>query len=140
MLNLYPCTTLGGGLSELIAKGSVASVVDALSTRHVHDSLVMRLIVLVPLETGMHTVEESRFSRSELVLPTVSPGIEKTFVEVEKLFVFVQVFGSLFSVHSFGCEIGKGRRVGGFLNVGGALGPRDKGGRRDETTVGELRG
>ena len=115
------------------------SAVVAIPLRSNNHSLVMRLIVLVPFESSMNSVEEPRLSRPELVLPTVSPRVEQPFVEVEELFVFVQVFGSFFSVQPFGCEVGERGRVDGLLDGGGTLGPGDKGRRGDEPTSGVLR-
>ncbi len=72
------------------------------------DSLVVSLIVLVPLEPGVHSVEEPRFPRSVLVLPAISPRIRESFLQVEELFIFIQILGGFFFVKTFGGEIGKG--------------------------------
>ena len=51
--------------------------------------VVMCLIVFVPLVAGVHTVEETRFTRSILVRPIVFL-LGESYRGVERFFVFVQ--------------------------------------------------
>ena len=62
-------------------------------------SLVVRLIVLVPLVTGMNSVEVTRFAWSILVFPIVGRWVIDRFLHVEKFFLFIEVLLGFSSIH-----------------------------------------
>ncbi len=77
-MNLYPWTTLGGGLSTLKINQ------DVIPLKFKSESvLIMSLIVLVPFIAGMNTVEIARFTRSILVFPVIARCTSDILLKVE---------------------------------------------------------
>lgn len=101
--------------------------------------LVVRLVVLVPLVTGMYTVEVPGLSWAVLVFPIVRRRIDDVLLEIEELFFLVKVLLRLGSIQRFGSKVGATRRLE-ILSFGGRLlcclgyEPR----RSDGTTLFEL--
>ena len=62
----------------------------------------MRLIVLVPFVTGMHSVEILRFPGTVLVFPVVRRGSGNALLHVEELFLFVQISLGFRAIHGLG--------------------------------------
>ncbi len=73
--------------------------------------LVVRLVVLVPLVTGVYTVEVPGLPWPVLVFPIVRRGIDDILLEVEELFFLVQVFLRFSSVQRLGSNVGTTRRL-----------------------------
>lgn len=98
----------------------------------------MCLIVLVPLEPGVNSVEESRFSRPELVFPTVGSGIVQAFLEVEEFFVLVQIPRGFVLVEPFRSKICQRGSRNIFDKVCRSLTSGQEVRRADESTSSEL--
>lgn len=102
--------------------------------------LVVRLIVLVPLVTGVYTVEVPGLPWPVLVFPIVRRGIDDVLLKIEELFFLVQVFLRFSPVQGLGSNVGTTRRLK-VLSFSGRLlwcfgyEPR----RSDRTTLFKLR-
>lgn len=86
----------------------------------------MRLVVFVPFESSVHSVEESWFSGPELVFPAVGTGVVQALFQIEELFVLIQMFGRFVLVKTFCCEIGHGRRSSVLDEIGRPLSSRQE--------------
>lgn len=71
----------------------------------------MRLVVFVPLVTGVYTVEVPGLSRSIFVFPIIRRGIDDILLEIEEFFFLVQVFLRFGSVQRLGSNVGTTRRL-----------------------------
>lgn len=100
--------------------------------------IVMGLVVLVPLESRVHSVEIPGLSRSVLVLPRERLSVAEPLLDVENLFVLVELLVGLCSVERFGLEVGgRGRDVGSAGDIRASR-ARDELGRGDLASLLEL--
>lgn len=98
----------------------------------------MCLIILVPFESSMYSVEESRFPRSELVLPAVRSRVVQALLEVEEFLVFVQMPRRFVFIKSLRGKISQRGRRNVFDKVCGTLTSRQEIRRADEVTSSKL--
>lgn len=84
--------------------------------RHRHEAegdhvLVVRLVVLVPLVTGVYTVEVPRLPWPIFVFPIIRRGIDDILLKIEEFFFLVKVFLCFGSVQRLGSNVGTTRRL-----------------------------
>lgn len=107
MLNLYPWTTLGGGLSTLDHRVGVITYIKGVKI----DTLIVGLVILVPFVPCVNTVEVARLSRSIFVLPIVAGSTSNILLEIEQFFLFVQFSFGLCTIQGFRGKVAISRRI-----------------------------
>ena len=55
------------------------------------NSLIMRLVIFIPLITGMNSVEVPWFTGPIFILPVVADRVDNVFFKIEQLLLFVQI-------------------------------------------------